>query len=119
MSNPETSTADKYFSSSVAPAFIIGTSLFAIFWGAVNAALVSLTFAITFYSHSFLMLQVRKIDMEDHGAVEALLDSHAKGAQEPLIDEDGNTIDTGYVMARIHEIGEKITAVSPHPLLVT
>lgn len=50
--------------------------------------------------------------MEDTRAVEALLDSHAKGAHEPLIDEDGTTIDTGYVMERMREIGEKITAVS-------
>lgn len=34
-----------YFGSSVAPFFIIGTSLFAIFWGAVNALMVSLSFA--------------------------------------------------------------------------
>jgi H(+)-translocating pyrophosphatase len=48
--------------------------------------------------------------MSDKRAVAALLDTHAKGAEEPLIDEDGNTIDTDYVMARIEEIGEKITA---------
>jgi len=41
-----------------------------------------------------------------------LLETHNKGAQEPLIDDDGNTIDTPYVMGRIKEIGEKITQVS-------
>lgn len=50
--------------------------------------------------------------MEDARAIDALLDSHAKGASEPLIDEDGNAIDTGYVMGRMREIGEKITQVS-------
>jgi hypothetical protein len=57
--------------------------------------------------------------MSDKRAVAALLDTHAKGAEEPLIDEDGNTIDTDYVMARIEEIGEKITAVSQVPYIVT
>jgi hypothetical protein len=55
---------------------------------------------------------VRKIDMDDTRAIEALLDSSGKGAEEPLIDEDGNTIDTAYVTGRIKEIGEKITQVS-------
>lgn len=38
------STSDntiQFFESSVAPAFIIGASIFGIFWGVVNALLVS------------------------------------------------------------------------------
>lgn len=30
-----------YFDTSVAPYFVVGTALFAIFWGVVNALLVS------------------------------------------------------------------------------
>lgn len=30
-----------YFGTSVAPYFVVGTSVFAIFWGVVNALLVS------------------------------------------------------------------------------
>jgi hypothetical protein len=41
-----------------------------------------------------------------------LLENHNKGNQQPLIDEDGNTIDTSYIMGRMREIGEKITQVS-------
>ncbi len=50
--------------------------------------------------------------MEDKRAIDALLDTHNQGAKEPLMDEDGNTIDTTYVLGRIKEIGEKITLVS-------
>lgn len=49
--------------------------------------------------------------MEDHSAIDELL-SQAKGASEPLIDEDGVEIDTKYIMGRMNEIGEKITQVS-------
>jgi hypothetical protein len=53
--------------------------------------------------------------MDNASAVDALLESNAKGTQEPLIDEDGNTIDTTYIMARMKDIGEKITQVSLRP----
>jgi hypothetical protein len=45
-------TTTTYFDSSVAPFFVIGTSLFAIFWGVVNAFLVSLT-SFNFNSFTF------------------------------------------------------------------
>ena len=38
-----TDTSTTFFTASVAPAFIIGASVFAIFWGVVNALLVSAT----------------------------------------------------------------------------
>lgn len=50
--------------------------------------------------------------MDDARAIDELLDSTRKGTQEPLIDDDGNTIDTTYIMGRMREIGEKITQVS-------
>ena len=37
------STSSIFFAESVAPAFIIGASIFAIFWGVVNALLVSIS----------------------------------------------------------------------------
>lgn len=49
--------------------------------------------------------------MSDHRAIDELLGERAKN-QEPLIDDDGVDIDTAYIMARIQDIGEKITHVS-------
>jgi hypothetical protein len=35
--------------------------------------------------------------MEDATAIDALLDSHAKGAAAPLISDDGDEINTKYI----------------------
>jgi inorganic pyrophosphatase len=80
-----------YFETKWAPLFIAGTALFSIFWGIVNAVLV------------------KNIDMENRAPIDELL-NQAKGEKEPLIDDDGVEIDTDYIMGRMKEIGEKITA---------
>lgn len=49
--DPTGETLPTFFGSSVAPIFILGTSVFAIFWGVVNALLVS-TLLFIFCNHS-------------------------------------------------------------------
>ena len=54
--------------------------------------------------------------MSDSSAVEALLARHKEGNKEPLLDDEGRELSAQDIMARIHDIGTKITAVSTSTL---
>jgi len=70
-------TEDVYFGTKWAPLFIIGTSIFSVCWGLLNAFLV------------------RSINMDDHTAIDELMkDSKSINNQQPLLDDDGEEINT-------------------------
>jgi len=79
------------FSTSLAHIIVIGSSVFSIFWGLVNA------------------LMVKNIDMtQDHGGfIQNALDK--KGADEDNDDDDDKPKDAAGIHARLNDLGEKIT----------
>jgi hypothetical protein len=78
-------TQDTFFTANVAPIFIIGSSIFSIFWGVVNALLV------------------KNVDLTDRTAMQKLLD------EEDEKDENGNALNADEIMKTIDFIGKKIT----------
>jgi Na+/H+-translocating membrane pyrophosphatase len=84
-------TPDTFFAAKTAPAFIIGSAVFAIFWGVVNALLV------------------RNIDMSDHSAVEATLKGDGQGSESVPLTGGEQPGTAAEIMAQMDFIGGKIT----------
>jgi hypothetical protein len=83
-------THDTFFEANVAPIFIIGSAVFSIFWGTVNALLV------------------KNVDMSDTTHVKQLLENCDEDDRET--DKDtGEPITADKIMDTITFIGEKIT----------
>ena len=84
-------SADGHFTTSIAHYFILGASVFSIFWGIVNVALV------------------RGIDMDDNTAIAKVLDDEGDEESRLLEDNEDDMKTPKGVMKQMKFIGEKIT----------
>jgi inorganic pyrophosphatase len=78
-------TQDTFFQANVAPIFILGSAIFSIFWGVVNALLV------------------KNVDMSDITYVEKTI------KEEEEVDDKGEPLNAEAIMKTIHFCGDKIT----------
>ena len=107
--------SDTFFQMEIAPIFVIGCSIFSVFWGTVAALLVSF-FIITFLTN-FLKIQIRRITMSEDNTefIQKRLDEFKKNDEywetNPDAERPNSALD---ILKQMNNVGEKITTVSIH-----